>query len=108
MADAVTTSPADAPAPIDVADDPSDVPTRLRRVLATLERAAEQAEADKDVARIVQAQRALTQAAALLARLEPAPTVDVDERPDMLAAARRGRERLHALLDRLLAAEVPS
>ena len=86
-----------------IADD--DIPGRLRRALASLERAADQAEGDKDVARVVACQRAITQAAGLLAKATPPPAVDVDARPDMVTAAKRGRERMHTLLERLLGGE---
>ena len=92
-------------APAEDAGEPGDVAgagVRLERTIASLERVAAQAEADKDVGRVVAAQRAITQAMALAARLAPPPRVDVDDRPDMVAAAKRGRERMHALLDRLL------
>lgn len=97
----VTVAPSAAP---DVSEDDSDedVPGRLRRVLSSLERAAKQAEADRDVGRLIAAQKAIVAASALLAKATPAPPPDVDARPDMVAAAKRGRERMHALLDRLL------
>lgn len=94
---------ADVP-PTDTAE---DIPAQLRRVVASLEGAAKQAEADKDVARLVAAQRAVLQATALLSKATPPPPVDPNDRPDMRAAAERGRQRMHELLDRLLA-EVPS
>lgn len=94
-------APVSSPAAADEGSE-DDIPTRLRRVLASLERAALQAEQDKDVARIVASQRAITQAAALLAKATPPPPIDVDARPDMVAAAKRAREHIHAAFDRLL------
>lgn len=93
-----------APAVAEESDDAEDIAphVRLRRSLASLERAALLAEADGDPARIVAAQRAITAAAGLLAKVMPVPPVDVDARPDMVAAAQRGRERIRAIAARVL------
>lgn len=96
---------ADAAPPADVAGEPDDGVARLRRTLASLERAAAVAEADKDVARIVAAQKAITGALALLEKLTPAPPAPIDERPDMVAAAQRGRDRIMGIARRILAGD---
>lgn len=99
-------APPSAPSTED-APEPDEIATTLRRALASLERAATAAEGTAsepmDVGRVVAAQRAITQLVGLLAKLTPPPPADIDARPDMIAAAQRGREAMHALLARLLA-----
>jgi len=99
-----TTEPAkpdtdDAPAP-------EEVEVTLRRALVSLERAATEAEAGDeggmDIARVIAAQRAITQLVGLLAKLTPPPPLDIDAKPDMIAAAKRGREAQRTLLAALL------
>jgi hypothetical protein len=96
------------PAPTPSTEAPDDAEAegtpleRLNAALASLQRAARQASVDGDLARVIQAQRAVGDLTALAERLRPAPAVTVDDRPDMKAAAARGRKRMHELLDRLL------
>lgn len=93
---------ADTAAPVEAVDDDTSPTERLRRTLESLERAAKKAETDGDVGRLVQAQRAATQATALIAKLSPPPPPNLDDQPDMLAAAKRFRETVHALFDRVV------
>lgn len=74
----------------------------LRASLARLQNAGRLAQSDKDVARMVSVERVSMQILQLLEKLKPAPVADVNEHPDMVAAAARFRERAHAVLDRIL------
>ncbi len=85
-----------------VAGDGSD-DDAYARGLARLEVAGRLAEEARDVARMVSVQRAVALLVEKRAKARPAPVVDVNEAPDMLEAAKRFRERSHAVLDRLLA-----
>ncbi len=76
---------------------------RLSRSLAALEQAAQLAASDKDVARMVQVERAVGDITNLIERLRPPPPVDPNTNPDMVAAAKEAREMLFGTLDRILA-----
>lgn len=88
-----------SPSKSDAKDDGQE---SLKRVLTNLEKAATLAGKDGDVQRVVQCQRAMTQAIALAAKLAPPPERSIDERPDMLAAAARCRDRMKTTLARIL------
>ncbi len=85
----------DKPAPAETVD-------TLRAALESLQRAAGLAEAEKDVARVVSSQNAIAKLAVVIEKFAPQPPALVDERPDMIAAAKRAREKMHELLDRML------
>ena len=84
-------------------EDADDLRAGVRRSIASLERAAARAEADTDVMQIVGAQKAVTSAMGLLARLTPEPPPDVNLMPDMIAlrveAARRWHELINMVAD---------
>jgi hypothetical protein len=78
---------------------------RLDRAVVSLESAAKQAAADGDIGKVIQATKAVADVTALIERLRPAPATDVDDRPDVQAAAKRFREKVFDMLDRMIAEE---
>ena len=74
----------------------------LRGILARLQKAGRVAEEGRDVARTVSVERVSMQVLALLERIKPAPPVDHDAHPDMIAAAARFRTTIEALFIRIV------
>lgn len=74
----------------------------LERNLAALEKLTELAVEDEDPGRFGQLMRAQNAIVANLVRLTPPAPPDREEAPDMVAAAAKCREKLHAFLERKL------
>lgn len=91
----------DDPEPIDFAG--ADLET-LNRWIERTERQAETADEQGNVAAFASLSRVLLVAFRARAALRPPPPPDPNANPDMAAAAKRAREKLHDLLDRALEA----
>ncbi len=91
----------DDPEPIDFAG--ADLETLNRWIEAT-ERQAKAADEAGNVAAFASLSRVLLVAFRARAALRPPPPPDPNANPDMAAAAKRAREKLHDLLDRALEA----
>jgi hypothetical protein len=76
---------------------------RLTRAVKSLEHAAKVAAADGDQARVVAALRAVSDVTKTIAALTPAPPVDHNEHPDMVAAAKECRELVFGFFERVVA-----
>jgi hypothetical protein len=74
----------------------------LERNLTALEKLTELAVEDEDPGRFGQLMRAQNAIVANLVRLTPPAPLDREEAPDMVAAAAKCREKLHAFLERKL------
>jgi transposase-like protein len=83
-------------------DDIPDLIALLQRVVVILEDNVVRAAAGNDVDNVNKALRVLNPTVALLHKLTPEPTKNLDDRPDMIAAAARCKEKLHKLLDRAI------
>ncbi len=76
----------------------------LARSVAAIESLAASARAAGTPALELQAQRALTGAIALMAKLKPPPVQDHNQHPDMVAAAEKCKEKLRDLVARAVRA----
>jgi hypothetical protein len=82
-----------------VAASDDDIRARVLRTLDSLERAADQAAADCDVQQLVAVQRAITSATQLLSKVTPAPPLDPNDAPDMVALRTEAARRWHEMVD---------
>lgn len=109
---AAPAEPVPAPEPIPATVQASDAPAddaplldQLSRTIRSLEAAAAAARADGDVARLVSAERAATQAIGLLARLTPPPQSETGmmlvPAGDMTERARKGVDWLDKIADEI-------
>jgi DNA-directed RNA polymerase specialized sigma24 family protein len=99
-ADSKKVAPVAKPPPFD--GDDADILTQLAIQLRDLNDLAAKPDLQQDVGAQMSIMRSRNQTLALIAKLTPPPGNDGDEMPDMVAAAKRVRRKLHELLDKLI------
>lgn len=94
-----TTSVASPVAPLDAAGRVA----LLDRAVADLSEVTAEAKRAGNLDALTKAQRLVNACLSLAAKIEPPEPPDPNQMPDMVAAAKRARARLHALLERVRA-----